>query len=173
MSRAGRRASRLDENRPIALRPATPADATAIARIWQAGWRDAHLGHVPEALVAARTPASFSERAPGIIDTTLVATRDTTVIGFVTVERDQVDQLYLDRSARGSGVGAALLDAAEHLVLANGHARAWLAVATGNESARRFYARQGWIDEGLVSHPAPVPGASVAVSCHRFVSPPR
>ena len=45
------------------LRPARPEDAEAVAAIWRAGWRDGHLGHVPDALVAVRTPESFSARA--------------------------------------------------------------------------------------------------------------
>ncbi|MGF0117404.1 TetR/AcrR family transcriptional regulator [Promicromonospora sp. Marseille-Q5078] len=45
------------------LRPARADDAEDVARIWREGWADAHLGHVPEALVAARTPASFAARA--------------------------------------------------------------------------------------------------------------
>ena len=48
---------------PPELRPATPDDAPAVARIWYAGWQEAHLGHVPEALVHARTADSFSRRA--------------------------------------------------------------------------------------------------------------
>lgn len=58
-------------------------------------------------------------------------------------------------------------------MIAAGHRRAWLAVATGNTGARRFYARQGWVDDGPFVHQAPVPGGSVAVDCHRFVSPRR
>ena len=157
----------------VELRPAVAADVDDIARIWRAGWADAHVGHVPAALVAARTPASFAERAHGFLVRTIVAVRADVVVGFVMIDGDQVDQLYLARVARGAGVGAALLDAAERIVLAAGHRRAWLAVATGNEAARRFYSRQGWIDDGPFSHPAPVPNGTVAVDCHRFVSPPR
>ncbi|GAA2011466.1 GNAT family N-acetyltransferase [Microbacterium ulmi] len=148
-------------------------DVDDVARIWREGWGDAHLGHVPAALVTARTPASFDERARDRVSDTIVATRAGVVAGFVMTDGDQVDQLYLDRSARGGGLGSALLDAAEQAVLAAGHRVAWLAVATGNTGARRFYERHGWIDEGPFVHQAPVPAGSVAVDCHRFVSPRR
>jgi len=154
------------------LRAATAADAGAIARIWREGWADAHVGHVPDDLVEARTPASFDERARELVGGTVVAVRGGAVVGFVMVEGDQVDQLYLDRSARGAGVGALLLDEGERVVLAAGHPRAWLAVATGNQAAHRFYARQGWVDDGPLAHRAPVPGGTVVVDCHRFLSPP-
>jgi len=158
---------------PVELRPATADDAEDVARIWRAGWADAHLGHVPDALVAARTPASFPERARGRVADTTVAVRDGVVVGFVMTAGDEVDQLYVDRTARGGDVGGALLRHADQAIRAAGHPRAWLAVATGNAPARRFYARQGWVDEGRFAHRAPVPGGAVEVDCHRFTSPDR
>jgi len=157
----------------VELRPARADDAEDVARIWREGWADAHLGHVPEALVAARTPASFAARAGERVADTTVATRRGAVVGFVMTTGDEVDQLYLDRAARGGGVGGALLRHAETTVRAAGHRRAWLAVATGNAAGRRFYAHQGWLDEGRFAHRAPVPGGAVEVDCHRFASPPR
>ncbi|MFC7876747.1 GNAT family N-acetyltransferase [Isoptericola sp. NPDC057391] len=158
---------------PTGLRPATAGDADAVARIWREGWADAHLGHVPDALAAARTPASFRERALERAADTTVAVRGDDVVGFVMVAEDEVDQLYVDRAARGGDVGGALLRRAEQDVRAAGHPRAWLAVATGNAPGRRFYARQGWVDEGRFAHRAPVPGGTVEVDCHRFTSPDR
>lgn len=157
----------------IRLREATIADAETIVRIWQEGWADAHLGHVPEELVAARTPEWFADRVHRHIADTIVAVRADAVIGFVTVDDDLVDQLYLERAGRGAGIGAMLLDAGEARVIAAGHESAWLVVARGNESGRRFYARHGWVDEGPGRHPAPVPGGTVDVDCHHFRSPRR
>ena len=82
---------------------------------------------------------------------------------------DEVDQVYVDQGHRGSGVAGVLLAEAERLVAAGGHPRAWLAVATGNARARRFYERQGWTDEGAFEHEAPVGDSSIAVPCHRYV----
>lgn len=155
----------------VVLRPMTESDLEIVARIWREGWADAHLGHVPAELVAARTPASFTERARDRVADTIIATCADVVAGFVMVDHDQVDQLYLDRAARGCGIGAALLDAAERAVIAAGHQRAWLAVATGNTSARKFYERQGWVDDGPFLHDAPITGGVVPVDCHRFMSP--
>jgi GNAT superfamily N-acetyltransferase len=152
---------------------AAAPDAADIARIWREGWADAHLGNVPRELVDARTPESFNSRAAGALANTIVAVRAGVIAGFVTIADDQVDQLYLNRSARGGGIGAALLREAERIVLDSGHACAWLAVATGNISARRFYERQGWIDDGPFLHEAPVAGGAVEVDCHRFHSPIR
>lgn len=163
----------LDDHDAVELRPALAADAPRIARIWEAGWNDAHVGNVPSELVAARTSASFEARALASLGITTVAVLGGEVVGFVMVDDDQVDQLYLDRAARGAGLGRRLLAAGERAVLAAGHRHAWLAVATGNHRARRFYEGQGWIDEGAFLHAAPVPDGTVIVDCHRFVSPPR
>jgi predicted cupin superfamily sugar epimerase/ribosomal protein S18 acetylase RimI-like enzyme len=152
------------------IRPATADDAAAVARVWESGWRDGHLGHVPESLVRARTPESFRARAAERVADTAVAEVDGEVAGFVMVVGDEVDQVYVGAGHRGTGVAGLLLAEAERLVAAGGHAQAWLAVATGNARARRFYQRQGWTDDGAFEHEAPLnDGASIAVDCHRLV----
>jgi len=154
----------------VALRPATPADAGAVAAIWHDGWRDGHLGNVPDELLAHRTPESFGARAAARVDDTTVAERDGEVAGFVMVVGDEVEQVYVAAAHRGTGVAPALLAEAERLVAAAGHAKAWLAVAAGNTRARRFYERCGWVDEGAFDYPAEVPGGTLPVPCHRYAT---
>ncbi len=151
------------------IRPGTAADAAAVAEIWEAGWHDGHLGHVPDELVRARTTEYFRTRAGDRVADTTVAELDGEVAGFVMVRADEVEQVYVAAGHRGSGVAGRLLAAAERRVAAAGHAEAWLAVATGNARARRFYERQGWIDQGAIEHAAPVDGGSIAVQGHRMV----
>jgi ribosomal protein S18 acetylase RimI-like enzyme len=152
------------------LRPAVSADAPAIAEIWQSGWRDGHLGHVPDALVAVRTPATFSTRAHDRIADTTVAVVDGSIAGFVMLHEGlhdgEVEQVYVAYAHRGTPVAPALLAEAERLLAAAGHSRAWLAVVAGNARARRFYERCGWVDEGPFDYPAP--DADVLVPCHRY-----
>lgn len=168
------------------LRPARPDDAEAVAAIWHDGWRAGHLGHVPEALVAARTPASFHTRAAAkiadtvdIVDTadtvdtvdtanTVVAVDGATPVGFVMVTGDEVEQVYVSADHRGGGVAALLLAEAERLVATNGHRQAWLAVVAGNARARRFYERQGWSDEGPFDY---IAAGNLTVPSHRYVKP--
>jgi predicted cupin superfamily sugar epimerase/GNAT superfamily N-acetyltransferase len=151
------------------IRPATAADAPAVARIWEAGWRDAHLGNVPDELVRVRTSESFRTRATQRVPDTAVAEVDGGVAGFVMVDGDEVDQVYVAEVHRGSGVAGTLLAEAARLVAAGGHGRAWLAVVTGNARARRFYEREGWVDDGLFVHDAPVEGGTIPVECRRMV----
>ena len=151
------------------LRSATPDDAPAIARIWYDGWRDGHLGHVPDELVTARTPASFDQRAAARVGDTVVASVDGAVAGFIMVVGDEVEQVYVAGDHRGTGLAAVLLNEAERLVAANGHDQAWLAVAAGNARARRFYERGGWTDDGLFDYPAATADGPMPVPCHRYV----
>ncbi|HEU4948550.1 MAG TPA: GNAT family N-acetyltransferase [Kribbella sp.] len=153
----------------VTVRPANPADATAVARIWEHGWRDGHLGHVPDELVAVRTPESFTLRAAQRVGDTVVATVDGAVAGFVMVVNDEVEQVYVATDHRGSGVAAALLSEAERLVRANGHDQAWLAVVAGNSRARRFYERNGWQDDGTFEYAAGTADGPVSVPCRRYV----
>lgn len=153
----------------MTLRPATLDDSESVAQIWHEGWSDGHLGHVPEELAAARTAESFRLRASQRVGDTVVAIVDGTVAGFVMVVGDEVEQVYVSRQHRGSGVAAVLLAEAERLVEAGGHDLAWLAVAPGNARARRFYERNGWTDEGVFDYPAASSGGPVPVPCHRYV----
>jgi ribosomal protein S18 acetylase RimI-like enzyme len=152
----------------VRLRPATTADATAIASIWREGWVDGHAGHVPEALVAERTPASFDERARERVGQTWVADSGGVVAGFVVVVDDEVEQVYVDRRWRGRGMAEQLLRHAEGLIGQGGRRTAWLAVVAGNTRARRFYARLGWQDRGAFTYQAQTATGTFPVPAHRY-----
>lgn len=152
----------------ITLRPATPQDADAIATVWHGGWRDGHLGNVPEALLPYRELTHFRDRVPARIPHTTVATIGASVVGFVTIHDDEVEQVYVAREARGGGAANALLREAEERIAAR-HEAAWLAVVAGNARARRFYARNGWVDGGAFDYPAEIPGGTIPVPSHRYV----
>ena len=154
------------DSESVILRPAVPADAGAVASIWFSGWQDGHVGNVPESVVRVRTEASFGVRAVERVGDTTVAVVDGVVVGFVMVVGDEVEQVYVGAAHRGAGVAGVLLAEAERLVAGNGFSRAWLAVVAGNSRARRFYARCGWVDEGLFEHHA---AGGVVVSAHRYV----
>jgi GNAT superfamily N-acetyltransferase len=154
---------------PVELRSATEDDAAAIATIWESGWRDGHLGHVPDELAALRTADTFRDRAAERVADTTVAEIDSQVAGFVMVVGDEVEQVYVAAGHRGSGVSTTLLAEAERLVAAGGHPVAWLAVVPGNARARRFYERNGWTDDGGFRYEAPDAGRTIMVPCRRYV----
>lgn len=152
----------------LEIRPAMPGDAPEIAVIWHDGWRDGHLGHVPEELAAARSERSFRSRAARRIDGTVVAAVGAAVAGFIMVVGDEVEQVYVSRAHRGTGVASVLLAEAERLISAEGHHRAWLAVVPGNVRARRFYARHGWTDDGPIYYPAASETGPILIPARRY-----
>jgi ribosomal protein S18 acetylase RimI-like enzyme len=156
-----------DATMPARLRPADRHDVEAIAVLWHRGWGDGHLGHVPDQLSAHRRFADFRRRVPSRLATTTIAESGGHLIGFVTVRDDEIEQLYVDARARGSGVAAALLGHGER-VIAEQHERAWLAVVAGNTRARRFYARNGWIDTGPFDNPVEIAGGTMTVPTLRY-----
>jgi GNAT superfamily N-acetyltransferase len=153
------------------VRPAEAVDAAEVAEIWRLGWRDGHLGNVPPELIEVRTDESFRTRAAERVGDTTVAVIDGRVAGFVMVVDDEVEQVYVSRDHRGSGIATALLAEAERQVRTAGHDRAWLAVVAGNARARRFYERSGWIDEGSFDYTASDYTGPITVPCHRYVKP--
>jgi GNAT superfamily N-acetyltransferase len=150
------------------VRAATAGDAEDVAAIWHAGWADGHLGNVPDELTRHRGRSQFLARARARVDATWVSTSSDLVTGFVVVVEDEVEQIYVESSARGTGVAAALLRRAEDELRAGGHPRAWLAVVAGNARARSFYEHHGWQDRGLFSYLAETENGPVEVPCHRY-----
>ena len=154
---------------PVTLRPGTAQDADAIGAIWHRGWGDGHRGFVPDELAAVRTKESFHRRAAERATEATVAEIDGAVAGFVIVVGDEVEQVYVDRAFRGTGVAGVLIAEAERQVRANGHDEAWLAVVAGNARARAFYERSGWRDDGAFLYEAAVERGTMAVPCLRYV----
>lgn len=150
------------------IRKATPDDVGAVARIWHTGWNDGHLGHVPAGLLAYRKAEDFVSRVPDRLETMWVAESHGTVVGFVVVKHDEVEQLFVDRPARGTGVATMLLRKGEAEIRRAGHRRAWLAAVAGNGRARTFYAREGWRDAGAFTYMAETEAGPFAVPSQRY-----
>lgn len=102
------------------LRPARQEDVPDAARIWSEGWREAHLGNVPERLVAARTSGSIRDRSFDLLPVTTVADVTGEVAGFVVVEQDEVEQLYVGPRYRGAATASALLAEGERQIAERG-----------------------------------------------------
>jgi putative acetyltransferase len=149
------------------IRPATHADTAALVRIWHDAWHDGHDGHVPPGLVRARTRATFEERVDALLPRALVAEVDGAVAGFVAVDGDELELLFVDAAHRGTGVATRLVAAAEE------RGATWLSVVAGNARARRFYERQGYADAGPDRETVTVAGTAYVVEGRRYVSTAR
>ena len=154
---------------PYSVRKATADDVETVARIWHAGWIDGHLGHVPPGLVRYRdNQEQFASRAQARLENMWVAQSTGRPVGFVVVKADEIEQLFVESAARGSGVAAMLLRRGEAEIRGAGHRRAWLAVVAGNQRARSFYAREGWRDSGPFTYLAETAAGPFAVPSHRY-----
>jgi ribosomal protein S18 acetylase RimI-like enzyme len=145
-------------------RLATAADVDRIAEIHVASWRDAYRGLVPDEALEDRTIEKRITQWKGWLEDPELAGFQLFVIeeagikgfAFAGPSDDQdldpsttvnVGALYLDPAARGAGLGRTLLDYVLSDFAARGFKLATLYVLIGNDPAKRFYARLGWIEE--------------------------
>ncbi len=108
------------------VRPARPADAAALARIYVAAWRDAYAGILPDALLVGmsdvRHAAAWQHElsARDQQSETLVAEDDNGPLGLVTIgparrvsraqlEGGEIYRLYVAPERQGEGAGKMLL----------------------------------------------------------------
>ena len=134
----------------VDVRGADEAEIGSLARLWLDGWQDAHAAILPAALTRLRTLESFRERLAGARSSLRVAGPVGAPVGFCMVRDEELHQLYVAASARGSGLARALLIDAEARLFGRGVATAWLVCAIGNERAARFYAKGGWHRAGTM-----------------------
>ncbi len=106
----------------IALRPALPADAPALAELFRASVEELAQEDYSEAQVEAwaaiaNDEAAFAKRLGGAL--TIVALRGGEIAGFASLKgADVIDMLYVHPNAGRKGVGTLLCDALEKLAAA-------------------------------------------------------
>ena len=141
----------------ISYRPATAADAPAIAALHTASWRDAYAGILdPEFLagpVEAEHLANWTVRLadppPGLM--VEAALEDSRLVGFICAHRDfdprwgsWIDNLHVSPDMRGRKVGEALMRRVAGLLRDSGAADGLhLWVFEANVAGLRFYERLG------------------------------
>ena len=160
------------------VRAAEEEDIEPLARVWHEGWHEAHAQIVPAALTRLRTFGSFRERLQAALPEIRVVGPARAPVAFCIVRGDELYQLFVSASARGSGIAAALVADAEARFTASGVQTAWLACAIGNERAARFYEKCGWRRTGTMANPAETEKGPFPLEVWRYeksltsVSPP-
>jgi GNAT superfamily N-acetyltransferase len=150
---------------PWRIRPATVADARAIAEIGVLGWQAAYRGILPDGLLASLSVAprevawrSILESDPNRASPAWVAEGDGRVVGFVSSgpPRDEdvplpaaeIYAIYVVPETCRRGAGSALLNAAVDHWRTHGAATLVLWVLEANARGRAFYAALGWQADG-------------------------
>lgn len=142
--------------RGLEIRDARPADAAAICRIYNQGIED----RVATLEMELRTPAERAEwlGARGPRHPVLVAEHDASVLGWASLNRfnprpayDHVADLsvYVERLARGRGVGHALLDALVARARRLDYHKLVLAAFPTNKPGIALYHRLGFREVGV------------------------
>ena len=145
----------------IRLRPAREGDLEALAGLHHAIWLDAHAAFVglpPD----TRDVAWYRGVIAPTLDRTLVAERNGSPVGYVTLLDELIDDIWVAPWAQGQGTGALLLRAGEAAIHANGFAEARLECVAANQGARRFYERHGWRLARQFVTEQPRPGLAMA-----------
>ena len=126
----------------LTIRRATPADAAAAADVYLASFHatyDFPLAHTDEEV--RRWIAEVLIAAGG----TWLAEESGAVVGMMTVERGDLDQLYVAPGRQGLGIGRRLLEHGKALSPEG----LTLYTFQVNERARRFYERNGFVADGF------------------------
>jgi ribosomal protein S18 acetylase RimI-like enzyme len=118
---------------------------------------------------AAATHAFHALLAEPRLGAVWLAEDSTTVVGYIVLTlgfsmnygalRGCIDDLYVQPSARGRAIGAALLATLRAACVARGVKELWVEVGAENGAARRLYERAGYTDTGhlLLSLPLAPP----------------
>jgi ribosomal protein S18 acetylase RimI-like enzyme len=138
------------------IRPGTPEDAEAVARVHIETWQAAYAHVFPredlESLSGERAArrAELHRRSPPI-----VAEENGQIVGFVSVgpgndpgTDGELYAIYVHPDHWGAGFGRELISAGEDRLRELGHTHAILWVLEDNPRARRFYELAGWKADG-------------------------
>lgn len=123
------------------LTPATPTDFPALTTLWESAVRATHhfLGEDDIALFRPLVRDGYLPSAPWL---RVARDGDGELLGFVGVEADKIEMLFVDPHRHGRGVGRALLE----LAVAECGARR-VDVNEQNPGAVAFYRRMGFVVE--------------------------
>ena len=125
----------------LTLRPADTADLPSIADV-HARAREASYPSMPRSLHPLHEVRQWVAGWDRSVFTVWVAAAGEEVLGYARFDDIWLDDLYVDPSAQGAGVGSALLD----LVKAQRPTGLCLWVFESNEPARAFYRARGLVD---------------------------
>ena len=141
----------------VAIRRAGPADLDAAARLFTG-----YLRFYEKAAPESEVRVFIGERLAKQDSVFYLAEADGQALGFTQLYPAFaslslapswiLNDLYVEPSARGRGVGEALMAAARELALSNGAAELMLQTARTNATAQRLYEKLCWVrdDEFLV-----------------------
>ena len=127
----------------LALRPARRADTRALTVIRRAAILSLATPEMGRTRARDWADSSAEERVQRAIEQNevWVAEHGNVAVGWVEIDRDRVEGLYVCPDVSGSGIGSALLLHAEGLIRSAGHGTVAL---DASRNADRFYLWRGY-----------------------------
>jgi GNAT superfamily N-acetyltransferase len=150
------------------IRNAVPGDVVRLAEIWHSGYHEAHAALLPASLTRLRTVGSLTERLHDDLSRTRVADSGGVARGFCVTKGNELYQIFVESTARGSGIAESLLHDAEQRLTLEGVERAFLACAIGNVRAARFYEKRGWHHSGNFLNKVTAADQNFSIEVWRF-----
>lgn len=132
------------------IRRARASDISQVAVLYHAIWHETQAPFMPQAEITHRSMEFFVGRMTALFQSALVAERNGEIAAFSAWRGRLLGQLFVAVSHRGTGVASSLLITSEVEMAKEGAAEAELHCVVGNERARRFYARMGWVNRGKI-----------------------
>jgi len=128
----------------FALRPFLPQDTPLLAEIFRESVEELTADDYSEAqqkawASAADNEEAFAQRLGRQL--TLIATMNGTPMGFVSLEGETIDLIYVHPTVAGQGAGTMMMDALEKLSAARGGKRL---TADVSDSALDFFGKRGF-----------------------------
>lgn len=130
-----------EDETDLTLRPAGPGDAETLAELFIAA-RQAAYPAMPHSVHSADEIHAWFVRLLDGGRETWLAERAGEVVGYLVLDPEWLDSLYVRSDLTGGGVGTVLLDLAKSL-RPDGFG---LWVFESNEAAQRFYRRHGLVE---------------------------
>ena len=132
------------------IRRAHASDVSQVAALYHAVWHETQGPFMPHAEITHRSMKFFVDRMTALLQSTLVAELNGEIAAFSAWRGQLLGQLFVAVPHRGTAVASSLLIASEVEMAKEGTAEAELHCVVGNERARRFYVRMGWVHRGKI-----------------------
>jgi GNAT superfamily N-acetyltransferase len=132
------------------IRRAHASDVSQVAALYHAVWHETQAPFMPDAEGTHRSLEFFVDRMTARLQMTLVEERNGEIAAFSAWRGGLLGQMFVAKPHRGTRIASSLLAASEVEMAKEGTAEAELHCVVGNERARRFYERMGWLHRGKI-----------------------
>jgi ribosomal protein S18 acetylase RimI-like enzyme len=122
-----------------------PAQVRDAARLYHDAWHETQAHFQDSRIAAFRDEAFFLRRVEDALGSSLVAWLDGQCSGYAGWRDCEFDYLFVAMDVRDQGIGQSLLAASEIAMRDAGVRTVSLHCLVGNDRARRFYERNGWM----------------------------